>query len=329
MKSSRDLLNNHISTLNSTANKDRVTSLLTALDVLYSLDDKLTLLILENTLADIFHSKLKIHIRPEQDKTPGKFSLATRNIEINNSELHQDFSLDTRILLHEMTHAVSCFAFRLDPFVAKEILDEKGYGDIVGIQSYIKQSMAEFIKNPLNPYHPSKNAHSLRKFSQVGENKFAEGLNPAELKFKHCVKEVADKIKEDGCAYFSEDKDFSTTALSLQESIFDPHNIDKPQDLEEVFSRYMECRLHLLNKAKQNSIPADQVFTLLEKLAPKLHDYFETDVKKLLQYRLMYFKQKFPNDFESLYLKTYPQEESKEVKETFRKDGVLKFAKKP
>jgi hypothetical protein len=322
---SLQLIREHIIASNDAADKDSVANLLLAVEKLFALEDQLTLLVLENTLVDMLHSKVIIHISKEQDIHPGKFSLANRFIVISDSEWHKSSRVekDAAILLHEMAHAVSCFAFRIDPFLMKQSFEEHGYGDLKEVQRAVKQAMTDFIKKPQLPYSSKKKATFNNQ-----TNEYTDGLNPAELKFNQCIREVAAKIKQDGYLHFDDDAGFDVLASSLQECIHDTFNETKPQNLEEVFSRYMECRLYLLNKTQHNSIPSDKTFELLKELSPRLHDYFETDVKKLLLHRLTYFSKKFPGEFESKYFTMYPQQESKGVQEKFIRDGTLGFSKK-
>jgi hypothetical protein len=322
------ILKGHIVTSNETARKKRVQNLLDGLDELFAYDDPLTLLILENTVIDILHSKLKIHLTQGNAIHAGVFSILSRGIEINDvSELQYDSAtMDANILLHEMTHAVACFGFRIDPFALQQFFKVAGYGDSFGAKITVEAELKEFIKNHHLPYPSQPNSrffNFMGKLHSDDRKKFRE-LNPARHKFDYCVREDVARITKQNYFNFPEDERFNDLAWNLQSCMYNPN---RPAELGEVFSRYMECRLHLLRKAKENAIPENETFKLLEKISPKVHAYFETDVKKILHLRLIYFTEKYPNDFKSVYFKKYPKQESTSVHETYRRDGTLKFKK--
>lgn len=339
------LLKNHIDTHNETARKERIISLHECLEELFSYDDELILLILENSLIDILHSRLTLRISTEGEDNlhSGSFSKFTRQIDINDSCYHGNFSTveDASILLHEMTHAISCFAFRIDPFSFKEFIEKQSYGNSVGAQRAIKRNMEEFIESQDLPYSAdqlcdektfSPRYYFLRDgFLGGGDNEkmsfgncstfFSKNLNPSKLKFNQCVREDAANIKENKYFRFPEDAFFDDLAWSFQNYLSDS------KGSEEIFSVYMECRLYLLRQVKEGVISKEEGFNRLEKIAPRVHAYFEMDVIKILQHRLVYYTEKFPDEFESRYLQKYPCPESHEPKESYLPAGILKFSK--
>jgi hypothetical protein len=94
---------------------------------------------------------------------------------------------------------------------------------------------------------------------------------------------------------------FSTIEITYETSIQDPVG------LSEVFSFYVQYRAQCLEFAAVYNIAPERALHFIQNKLPMLHNYFETDIKRLMQNRLMYFMTTYKLDFsQSHYCSRYP-----------------------
>lgn len=286
---------------------DTLKNVLASFDALSSNQDELTLLVLENCLLDVLLHKQKIQIRDftecrGSDCCGGSFCAATRTISIINFPNLMDFS---NVLIHEFMHAVSCFAFRFDPFPWS-----LGYSD-----SAFSYAVSKFLSPSILPHHVGDNLPREYEFQY---------LNPSALKFKQCVREDLKHAKEDTMQLNI------TTTEKLDKFFSDferhfPDGILENNALEEILPVYMECRIELLQIANAQGLSKEQALNALANKLPRIHDYCETDLKKVLAHRLEKFRPALDMHFiESQFLakQTRPADGAK-VKTCFRTNGTL------
>ncbi len=68
-------------------------------------------------------------------------------------------------------------------------------------------------------------------------------------------------------------------------------NIFDENILREIFPFYIELRISILELAEVHNQDKKQALADLHNYLPRLHDYFETDIKRILKHRLQYFIQ--------------------------------------
>ena len=85
----------------------------------------------------------------------------------------------------------------------------------------------------------------------------------------------------------------------------------------------MECRVELLRMADAQGFSNEYALGLLARKLPRIHDYVETDLKKVLQYRLKCFENELKSGgIESEFLKNQTSQNDK-IRTVFKKDGTL------
>lgn len=253
--------------------------LLSSFDELISFDDELTVLILDNIGIHVALNKLKIVIKNFSDQMhineithSGSFTLATRAVIVCTSQNPTHY---TSTLIHELTHAVSGFAFRFDPFPCMEYYNYP-----------MPRHVKEFIEDPVLPY-PMRNSSIFYPMRYYLMNQSIT-LNPAKLKFNYCAREDIKKFNLENATAITSTVGSSANLDSL---LWDLHNFhlenpEKIENHEEIFPIYMELRIELLRLAKEKSLPKETTYDALSTILPRIHDYSETDIKKLLKYRL-------------------------------------------
>lgn len=265
---------------------------------LKDLDDPLITLILENLAIDTEFHHLKFGIMDIEfvgtRMTMGRFNYLNGMIWVSiNSNLF-------KTLIHEMAHASVFFIFRPTQMLQPAIFpcEQK--------QTFLKNSELEF--------------------------------NPAELKFKQCVRHDKKHLEENMFEKFlfspeidlQQSIDFWKRSVELQSSLSQFFtNIEtsyqaKMQDntaLKEVFSFYMEIRASLLQLAKDYHIEKKSAMAVLHRYLPRLHDYFETDIKRILRHRLRYeINDKLLFDHHCLSFSQFPFISSKSSEMMYKND---------
>jgi len=281
-----------------------IENLYASLDLLFSNKDELTLLILENVALDIILHNLKTRFMNAlecvgSDCCSGSFSPA-RGISIVNFPGANDFY---NTLIHEFTHAVSCYAFRFVPLPLRPDFTPLFY----------KEAFAQFISRPILPY-PDSGGWEKYKYHNI---------NPAALKFKYCVREdykysnTPSDMMVDGISSEKLDNFFP-----ILERLF-PNALLENASLEEILPVYMECRVELLRMADVNGFPREHALGILARKLPRIHDYSETDLRKVLKYRLECFEDELHSrGIESEFLKDQTSH-SDMIRTVFKKDGTL------
>lgn len=249
-------------------------------------NDPLVSLILENaaihamfhrlTIKIIEHSIKENNIFFENGKyiSSGSFLPSTGTIIIYLSDSPPLLDSFLTVLMHELTHAVTFYLFK----PGKE------------------------LEPPTAPY-PFKDRYL---YSKSYEEKH---FNPAELKFKHCVRKdlenfknfktpediIPQHIKDDYLQLSSETqthlhvclyeilKSFEHIGEVYQSSIFEK------KGMAEIFPQYMEYRLELLLLSKKHHFKSEFALNILKNAFPNLTDYFETDVKRILKHSLLFY----------------------------------------
>jgi len=228
-----------------------------------ALNDDLISLIFENSYFDIKCHCLKImHQRATTDENfkikKGEFDCLSRTIAM---DLDLPFAHET--FIHELSHSAIFFLF-------------KPHSKIFG---------------KVTPYTEQLSSRAKSFF------------NPSELKFKQCIREDMAKHQEIGDYLFSPvidmqffyDGQFSLRSFMIKahiSSFFSDIQSNYTQDIysedssKEIFSFYMQLRGSLLLLAHDYNISKSDAIAILEKHFPRLHAYFETDIKRLLKNRL-------------------------------------------
>lgn len=234
---------------------------------LADLDDKLILLILENIAIDVKLHGMTFECINFQSNADRCFKFG----EFDALERALKFSITPFLFntfIHELTHACVSFTFR-------------------------PQNIAGKLASVPHDQHNTVFKNSKAKF------------NPAELKFKQCVREDYQKQKTADMSGFLfsptidlQSHDCSMRCLDLRFSLKDfftkieesyKSGIFDEVALAEIFSHYMEIRANLMQFAKDYNIEKKEAMKILAKHLPRLHDYFETDIKRVLGHRLRYF----------------------------------------
>jgi hypothetical protein len=246
---------------------------------LIDLGDDFILLVLENTSIDLMFHGLS-------------FEISTRIEIVNNMQRLGLFCMDTKTvtialspavfstLIHEIAHACTYFTFRRN------------------------------VTNlPETPPHPPSHPYEF---------------NPAKLKFLRCVNEDKWRLKygiaEDYLFSPQIDTLFQTPVFIIKvndlkcalkkyfaqiEYCYEVE-INHEAGLNEIFPFYIEIRAKLLKFAKDYGIPKHMAYDTLERYLPKLHQYFETDIKRILQHRLYHSIVLYEmKDFNSLVLSSF------------------------
>ncbi|MDR3501523.1 MAG: hypothetical protein P4L79_02975 [Legionella sp.] len=237
-------------------------------DNLMELDDHIIKLIIENSAADALLHNLKLHIEDPEAQVglyghysyAGAFRMPLRTVVIADMGSDRDYGA---LVAHELTHAVSALAFRFDVPAFEAGLKNR----------LIDSKMQAYLAKPILPCTSDDN--------QI--------FNPEILKFKQCV-------REDYARFLQEKRSFSGEPrlddyFENLERRF-PEGILETESLCEVLPIYMECRVQLFKRVKENKMTKEQALRHLEEQLPRIHDYVETDFKKVLQQRLehYYFK---------------------------------------
>jgi hypothetical protein len=114
-------------------------------------------------------------------------------------------------------------------------------------------------------------------------------VNPSALKFKQCVREDLRLRNQNHFFPMGVAASNAEERFPVEERYF-PEGILESNSLEEIFPMYMEYRYDLLRTAAAKGITKESALNVLAEKLPRLHDYFETDVKKVLKYRLYSYK---------------------------------------
>lgn len=232
---------------------------------LVSLNDDLISLMLENAYLD--HQYHGLNIAPSSMEMAedvhmlksGEFDGRTRTISVAS-----DLPIKIETFMHELAHAATFFLFKPSPLT---------FGVSV--------------------------PHAQKAFRDRRDL-----FNPAELKFKQCVREDKENLNVDlDSSLFSAEIDdlhsdsdnFTIRKLLLNynfstffshiEMGYDP-DIYSEKSLAEIFPFYINIRTSLLLLANDFYIDKSHAIAVLERRLPRLHDYFETDIKRLLKNRL-------------------------------------------
>lgn len=227
------------------------------------LDDDLITLIFENSYFDIRYHGLKIisqqgTIGEGLKIKAGEFDFLSRTLAID-----MDMPIAGDTFIHELAHAAIFYLFR-----------------------------PKFMSvGKLTPY--TEPLLTNQKFP----------FNISELKFKQCIREDMANQKMPGAYLFSPAIDYQyrlnkrfvfQSAMIKQQisSFFSNIQACYSQDIYhekssgEIFSFYMQLRASLLLLAHAYNIDKDYPIAVLSNHFPRLHSYFETDVKRLLKSRL-------------------------------------------
>ncbi len=249
-------------------NKAKAKSILPDFLQLVSFNDELITLILENLSIDVMYHQLTFDILSSQYRQDGLVQLGNFDFILSQIGLNLDnhpFVTQPLLvsLMHEMAHACVYFTYQ-------------DYASVLSFAIIPWDSQQTFFKN-----------------SNIE-------FNPAQLKFKQCVRADNEHLKKMSLdnieAFFpAAITDKERNDLKLRLCRFFSHienayqkDLFSNQALSEVFSFYMEIRAFLLFFAQQFQIEKKAMLNVLAQTLPKLHDYFETDVKRILKNRLDY-----------------------------------------
>lgn len=242
----------------------------TSFQELVNLQDELITLMLENACLDWLHHGFKIESGDLKDNDMefgliikmGEFDTRTRTIVVDN----HSFNI-LRTLMHELAHA--CIFFIFQP-----------------------ATLAFCASTP----------HTQQTFFRPINVNF----NPSELKLKKCVRDDRKNLPrfDEIDSLFSpeidesiEAKDFNFNIkkmlLVFELSLFFANisaaykgDIFDEKSLVEIFPFYMELRAMIMKLAKEYQIEKKYALAVLERYLPRLHDYFETDLKRIIKHRL-------------------------------------------
>lgn len=304
-----------------------LTSLNKAYDNLMSLDDHIIKLVVENCAMDALLHNLRIMIEPPSAQCfegsgqtyAGNFSLGTRVITIVD---FGDFHSYSTLMIHEMTHAVSALAFRFDT-----LRFELEYKTDPQNSQFLK-----YLDTPPLPCTTSEQRHQnwdLFRYRDdvLSQFKFHnQTTNPADLKFKRCVREDSEHCRQDICKKSGVER--LDNFFEDLELLF-PKGILETEPLCEVLSIYMECRVKLFKLVKENKMTKEQALGHLAEKLPRIHDYVETDFKKTLQLRLeSYYSTLHFQNYEVQCVQLYrkPMSSNQKVGTLFNRDGSLRIS---
>lgn len=285
---------------------DALENLYASIDTLFSNGDDLTLLIVENCALDILLHRQKIQLIDFSECSgtsccSGSFCLATRTISIIDFPDIINFS---NTIIHEFSHAICGLPFRFDPFPFAT-----QFGDL------FPNAVNNFNKYPILPYPATTNILDHNKFPYI---------NPSALKFKQCVRE--DLIRDNTHISPSSINKLDTFFSDLQRNF--PDGILEQNALEEILPIYMECRVKLLHEANTKGFSKKIALSTLASKLPRIHDFFETDLKKVLKHRLISFRHELSSrSVESQFLKQHTQVNNRAVITSIKNDGALYFKK--
>jgi hypothetical protein len=239
-----------------------------AYDNLMALDDHIIKLIIENCAMDALLHNLKLHVEDPETQVrlyghysyAGSFRFPLRTVVIADMGSGHDYEM---VVAHELTHAVSALAFRFDVPAFEFWLKNKPKASKV----------SDYLAAPLLPCTFSDN----------------QMFNPQILKFKQCVREdYAGSLQEKSSS--SGEPRLDNYFENLERRF--PDGILETDSLCEVLPIYMECRVQLLKLVKENKMTKEQALRHLEEQLSRIHDYVETDFKKVLQQRLEHYYSK-------------------------------------
>lgn len=233
---------------------------------LVDLDDDLTSLLLENAYLDYLHHSFTIEAGEPKQKVNGLIAAGSFDGLGRLLTITKDAPDRTKTLIHELAHAITFFVFKPRQMT---------FGASV-------------------PY-----AQKQTFFPRT-----SQPFNPAELKFKHCVLEDEKHLHSlynpylfspeiDECLDSNFDFIKKRMLIKSQLNCFFSHiktayeaDLLSEKSLAEIFPFYIEIRASLLILAKDYRISKEHALAVLEKHLPKLHAYFETDVKRIIKNRL-------------------------------------------
>lgn len=315
------------------ASEADLANLLALYERLLANQDEITLLIMEITALNIITHGQTVHIESYEDQLKnkdkhssiylGQFDQLRKSITIAKYPYLNDF---LHVVIHEFTHAVSGFTFAFDPRTDVASNDLGLYSKDTAKQLFFN-AMDDFYNPPL-PYPTKKNPLLHEKSTKI-KYRYPESMkiNPAALKFQQCVREdlrnatqaktIPDIMGKYIDLYFSRLKrEFPNDDFSAE------------RNLAEVLPIYMELRTRIVALAKQQGHGINYALNLLAKHTPRIHDYCETDFKKVLSARLRFFANRlYVGNAESIYLNQHPHDYNAKVETTYSETGRLRLVK--
>lgn len=319
-------LKSYTSLHESVTDTDEYNKLCESYQTLLDLDDDLILLILENNVLNgmIHHQKIVLEDIAVQFDNPhnitahlGRFDKNQRKVTI----IKGPTNIYDETVIHEFTHAANGFAFVFDPLPVKNRLEERFKTEECR-QSIFNNTSKEFRRAAVLPHPAYECPYQRDKIDN----------NIAALKFKQCVRRDMQNYQDNTENPFNLDPNISLmdNAITLFMINIDLH-IKKvgysTRTLEEVLPLYMECRLNLLKIARDHNLPCTSAYNKLAEKIPHIHAYCETDFKKVLKYRLQYYRSRYNDGYYSEYLKRHATVPTSSVTTTFHEAGTLKFTR--
>lgn len=122
-------------------------------------------------------------------------------------------------------------------------------------------------------------------------------INPSELKFRQCVtrdlsiNKKRELTKNNKLNIFIMTNEKLNNFFNRIEEIYETE-IFTCKALQEILPIYMELRFEILRYANMHKIPMSDALNVLKTKLPHIHDYCETDFRKILKTRLRHFSVK-------------------------------------